>query len=831
MKPSSNASALDRLRAVTLTGLPDLKSSRDQVKLNPTLPKLKLDYKILIVGDFPRKGSYENKQHFSSKVEHYFWKTASKAGILPSSVACATLSPVVDDKSLTYRDDKALETLVDTYKPNLVLLVGKEALATTGIRQSLEDYRGSVALATTGPFAGYKFLATHAPQELIKRTYLYVLFSIDLDRAAVEGTFPEVVEQPLDFSYVHDIHDLRFRMMELYQAEAVALDIEGGVGTMSMISFATSPNKSFTVVINAIAPSHRPEFFKLLKTFCESKTPKILQNYLYDSFVLAYSYGILISNVIHDTMLGHWEVLPELPKDLGTQCSVYTKRPYYKDIRTASGRDDMDFARYCALDSAVTYEAYQQQRQLIDANPGSVAHFKHNMEQLSPALYMELRGLRYDHDTALRLAYEQRQIVAGYQQTLDVYYRDRAKIPTTLPGLNVASPLQVAKFLYQTCGYPTQHPVKNGKKVEDKVTTDRNALLALKLLYATDPVLDLLLKIRKHEKAATTLSTSGDPDGRIRCSYDVVGTKTGRYSSRKSSTGNGYNLQTVTSKHKHLFKADPGMEFWQCDLSGADAWTVAAHCSKLGDDTMWLDYSAGLKPAKIVVLMYRHGKEMNNLSREELAKLCKDVTEDGPEGWQYFACKQVQHGTNYGLGIPRLVKQMLETSYKKQEQLVVVAPADAKRLRQLYLTRYPGVESWQKWVEQQLKSKGQLTAASGNIHQFLGRRDDHSTLLAALAFEPQANTTHATSLAALRLWNDPANRRPNNSLIIAPLHQVHDALCGQHPIEHSTWARAKIRECFQNTMTIAGIPLIIPFEGATGPSWGELGPKHGGHNI
>jgi hypothetical protein len=246
---------------------------------------------------------------------------------------------------------------------------------------------------------------------------------------------------------------------------------------------------------------------------------------------------------------------------------------------------------------------------------------------------------------------------------------------------------------------------------------------------------------------------------------------------------------------------------------------------------MWLDYVAKLKPAKIVVLMYRHGEDINKLSREELSKLCDTVTEDGPDGWQYFACKQVQHGTNYGLGIPRLIAQMLEASYKKQDQLIVVSTKDAKKLRQLYLTRYPGVASWQDWVKQQVKARGQLSTAGGNVHQFLGRRDDHSTILAALAFEPQANTTHATSLASLRLWNDPENRRANNSLKIELLHQVHDALCGQYPTELDSWARPKIREYFQNSMTIAGTDLIIPFEGATGPSWKELGPKYGGNVI
>jgi hypothetical protein len=73
----------------------------------------------------------------------------------------------------------------------------------------------------------------------------------------------------------------------------------------------------------------------------------------------------------------------------------------------------------------------------------------------------------------------------------------------------------------------------------------------------------------------------------------------------------------------------------------------------------------------------------------------------------------------------------------------------------------------------------------------------------------------------LKLWNDPENRRPDGSLIIEPLHQVHDALCGQWPQSRQDWARAKLRSYFDNTLTIAGLEVRIPFDGAYGLSWGE----------
>lgn len=65
-------------------------------------------------------------------------------------------------------------------------------------------------------------------------------------------------------------------------------------------------------------------------------------------------------------------------------------------------------------------------------------------------------------------------------------------------------------------------------------------------------------------------------------------------------------------------------------------------------------------------------------------------------------------------------------------------------------------------------------------------------------------------------------------LRIQPLHQVHDALCGQFPKVDTAWAVSKIQSYFNNPVTIAGETLVIPYDGAYGPAWGSLGEKHGG---
>ena len=106
------------------------------------------------------------------------------------------------------------------------------------------------------------------------------------------------------------------------------------------------------------------------------------------------------------------------------------------------------------------------------------------------------------------------------------------------------------------------------------------------------PFLACALGWKKLEGVRKQLELKTDRDSRIRCSYNLVGTETGRLSCSGSVTGSGTNLQTITKQLRYLYQPDPGYYFFQCDLSGADGWTVAARASQLGDPTMLDDYRA-----------------------------------------------------------------------------------------------------------------------------------------------------------------------------------------------------------------------------------------------
>jgi len=197
--------------------------------------------------------------------------------------------------------------------------------------------------------------------------------------------------------------------------------------------------------------------------------------------------------------------------------------------------------------------------------------------------------------------------------------------------------------------------------------------------------------------------------------------------------------------------------------------------------------------------------------RDEIRILSKKIDKDD---WDYFACKRVQHGCSYLEGALTVSRNILKDSEGK----LTMSVPECQQLKNLFFKRYPGILEWHKWVGNQLGKRPILVAASGQVRHFFGRPDEIITK--AVAFEPQANTTYATNLAMRALWLDPDNRIKNR-FRVEPLHQVHDAICGQFSQDDVPWSVAAIKRYFDNPLLIAGQRIIIPFDGAYGISWGN----------
>lgn len=73
---------------------------------------------------------------------------------------------------------------------------------------------------------------------------------------------------------------------------------------------------------------------------------------------------------IHDTLVRHHVLWPELPHSLQHMTRQYTREPYYKDEGQGWSLKNMDgLRRYNCLDVTVTYEVYEAQEEEFDERP------------------------------------------------------------------------------------------------------------------------------------------------------------------------------------------------------------------------------------------------------------------------------------------------------------------------------------------------------------------------------------------------------------------------------------------------------------------------------
>lgn len=845
-------------------------------------------YKIAVVGEAPGADEVDQLTPFVGMSGRMLTDLLSKAGIVRDACFIGNVCqyrPPGNDITKFSREGKEFEEGLSqlsidlaTFNPNVCLLLGRTPLWFAKGVESIGDWRGSVFISDRpGPFMGRKCISAYHPAACLRQYEWAPLLIFDIKKCLSEAQSPlfepPVRQLAVDYSFEQTLEAMRKIIVE---KPLISVDIEGGIDSMSCMSIAPSADYSFIVPFakrNGLSyydnPDEEVAIWRSLATILgDAKIPKVLQNSLYDRFVLQYSYHIIMRGVVSDTMLQHHELYCELEKSLGFQCSIYTNEPYYKSERKTDDRDT--FFRYCCRDSAVTYEITKKLEKWLD--PGATQHYRFNIDLLNPLLYMELRGIKYDSKLAKRRLLEvnhqiyelqhQLDTVSGvtrqfatradmltYAQDVLCYKRDRSqpkkgneddyqaivKMLTETKGefakshlgffnivcgltLNIKSKT-FKDYLYKTLQCPPQYHNQTGE-----LTTNYEALL--KISKKIDhPAIQLALQIGELRTRAQMLEISCDRDGRVRCGYNVVGTETTRLTCYTSPTGSGYNLQTIPAEQtslpvdhplrkgmRDLFEADVGYYMFQCDLAGADGFTVAAHLASLGDRTMLDDYLFGIKPAKVLCYLMRHGAtSLTGKSREEVKNLVKEVAKDS---WDYFCAKVGQHGSCYLMGKQKLSNQI----FIQSEGKVNISPQEAGDLQRLFFIRYR-VQLWHDWMTRHLAKQSyppKLITPSGHTRRFFGRYNE--ILGEALAHEPQANTTYVCNRAAHRLWTDPDNRL-DGKLRIEPLHQIHDAILGQFKIEDTQWAIGKIREYFNNPIVIAGQKIAIGFEGQYGTNW------------
>ena len=460
---------------------------------------------------------------------------------------------------------------------------------------------------------------------------------------------------------------------------------------------------------------------------------------------------------------------------------IHTDRVQPGDITNQWERDQV----YNGLDCCVTIECFEAMYPQLGPETAKTYAFSRALQ--GPALEMALRGILVDQ-------HRKAEVIDEMYEKIEMLERNLERIVLEgvgMPGFNWRSNPDLQTLFYSKLGIP---PIT----FKGRPTVNRTALEKMEAYTIARPIVNHMSAMRELAKKISVLKTEVDPDGRIRTSYNIAGTDTGRFSSSFSAFGTGGNLQNIEESLRSIFIADPGYKFAKCDAKSGESFVVGAIEWNLFNDPRYLSACESGDPHTAVArICWPHLQWTGDLKQD------KHIAET-PYYRHYthrFMCKKLGHGSNYG-GKPATL-----ASQTKLPIEVVIA------FQPKYFGAFPAHLEWQEWVAQQLATKGFLTSLTGRKRWFWGRRTEEDTVRAAIAFDPQGSLADIVNTAMLNIWR--------KGYVIIML-QDHDALTFMYPEEMEDEIIPQIMNDLVVRVPLAGgRELAIPYDCKTGWNRGD----------
>ena len=454
--------------------------------------------------------------------------------------------------------------------------------------------------------------------------------------------------------------------------------------------------------------------------------------------------------------------------------------------------NDITTPIYCGMDSLSTHEIESATRDIVQDNNAELSYsFKLGMQ--APALEMMLRGFRVDpiaRDAAITAAKQKR---AACEEVLDRLVRAVTKkdYNPKFPRSNT----QLKEFFYEYLGLKS---IQRREKGEVKTPMNRATLEKLEAYFYARPFINGILLHRDLDKTLEVLETEIDKDMRWRCSYNVAGPSTDRWSSSKSGLGTGNNFQNISEELRRIFIADKGYKLGGVDLEQADARNVGWYCGTILGDWSYLDAcESGDLHTSVTRLVYPNWPWTGDLKKDrKLAdrKFYRHLT-------YRDASKRLGHGTNF-LGQP--AHMAAETK---------IPPNLVKDFYEAYMTAFPCINKMHHNVAKDLQMERALTNAYGLRRDFFNRADAPETLRAAIAHLFQSATGHNISVGLWRIWKHMGTR-------IQLLSQLHDAIYFQYrEDDNEEEIFQEVKQHMAVTLKYGERSFTIPSDAVYGYNW------------
>ena len=738
--------------------------------------------KLLLVATSPSIDEIKSKDFFSSKGKLKLLKMLSLVGLTRNDVSIVNIFPYHPKggklAGISYNEHKVryeiLKRKIISLNPTLIIALDEVPMKALTVGDNITKYRGSVLACTLVP--SYKVLITYDPYEVYitpKNDYEY---QYDFLRIPANLKSKTIIRKTINI-HIEDNLDV-FRSIFLAPSylsnpeSLLSFDIECIGPDLVSISFSSDENSAWVLPLHDFKINKFVEALRLINDILKSKVKKVAQNGNFDILYLGYYYNIKVCNFHFDTMLAQHSLYSNTPKGLDFLASIYTNEPYWKDEGKQWKSKNInwkEFYEYNGKDSVNTLEIATAQLPLLHERK-VYNIFLRSMALCYSMITIEWHGMLVDKKIQQTLCDENAEI-----------YRKLELVFHTFVGyeLNVKSPKQVAKYLYEELKLPKKY--KKGK-----LTTGEDALNSL--LIAGGTVIRLILLLRDYGKRDTFYNIKISPDGRARTTLKIGGTETGRLSSSKSITGTGSNYQNQPPRARRLYVPDPGHLMINVDYSKAESWIVA----HLANDQQMIDALNG--PDFHVV-------NASNILNLPVDKITKKERQIG---------KKISHACNYGVTAFTFQKALAKEGYKYSK-------SQCQDLLDAYFIAYPKVKAFQASIRTQLSRTMSLTNIFGRKITYFAHWGDN-LFRSAYSYIPQGSVGDMTNQGLKNIYDEL-------SLPVDILLQIHDAVLMQvkYPLITQELIDT-IHDLMSFEITIKQHKIKIPVDVDIGPNWYNLYP-------
>ena len=483
----------------------------------------------------------------------------------------------------------------DPAEYDIVILIGSEAVKQYTKVTSVADYSGRECT----PKPEYdnektKWVASISPAMLTFKPEARPAFEATLEgiHSIITGK-PLVEENEKDYKYITDEEELREYLHFLLKGKWPVLahdtethDFDPRRGYLLGVSISHEEHQG----IYAHADAFDDENIELYKAVLY-KFPAVLHNAKFDMHYLGYHFDVDWSRVdVHDTMLMHY-VLDERQGTHGLKSLAikYTdlgdydrdldefKKNYCKEHKLKS--EDFYYSYipwdilkvYAAKDTDATIQLHNKFLPIILKNDKLANVYNNLMKPALKFLYeMENNGVPVSEN---RLAEAQKELHEVLEQLrCELYSYDEVKQMEQLTGeiFNPNSVKQLRTLLFDI----VKLPIPDKVTATGAISTDKEVLAELANLH---PIPRIINDIKKNTKLLNTyitkLISNVHPDSRVRTSFNLSSTTSGRLSS--SGTFNMQQLPRDNPIIKGCVKAPPGYKIVAADLTTAEVYYAA----------------------------------------------------------------------------------------------------------------------------------------------------------------------------------------------------------------------------------------------------------------